>query len=793
MKLPYSWLKEITGVDWSAEEMEDRLTCSGTAGALEKYDPEHFKNVVTAKITSLEKHPNADKLQVAEVTTGETTYTVICGAPNCAIDQIVPLALPGAKLRGEFEVKEITMRGVKSSGIICAEDELGLSNDHTGIMVFDDDTELNKPVFEHLDLNDPVIDFEITPNRPDCLSANGVAREIAALADLDINLEKEPPPEISERAENYIGVIIDDADACPRYVARIIKNIKIGPSPDWLKKRLTDCDIRPINNIVDITNYVMLETGQPLHAFDYDRFGSKEVAVRRAHDKEKFTTLDGQEHELDSDILLITNGKESVAAAGVMGGIDSEVTPETTTVLLESAYFNPSVIRRSRKKLSIISESSYRFERGIDPNGTVRAADRAAALMAELAGGEVLQGVVDNYAKRIDPIKVEMRPSRANKLIGANIPIDFMKNKLTRLGMKVESNDDNIIAEVPAFRPDITREVDLIEEIARIYGLDNIPSNNQNSGPLFSPTHRRDTIRNDLREIMTGLGFEESLGTGFAQPKRMKLLEPSIEPIEITNPISDEFGYLRSRLLYSLLVSTGNNIRHRNINIKLFEIGKIYIRTKDLPIEPEYFGFILSGQTDDIYWQKSPGESDLYELKGIANAICDRLRISSIALEPEAYGGYDKSCSFSVVRNDQKLGNIGRVAPKIAQVFDIKQDCFAAEFEISKLIDLDQGITPFKSLPRYPASARDIAIVVRNSIFVRDIHDSILNSGGKLVESVEFFDMFTGKPVPENMKSLAFSVSFRSSDKTLEDAEVDAVFNKIVKNLEQKFDARLRE
>ncbi|MFH1700071.1 MAG: phenylalanine--tRNA ligase subunit beta [Candidatus Zixiibacteriota bacterium] len=792
MKIPYSWLKEITGVDWSAEEMEDRLTRSGTAGTLDKHDPLHFKNVITARITSLEKHPDADKLQIAEVTTGETTYTVICGAPNCAIGQVVPLALPGAKLRGQFEVKEITMRGIKSSGIICAEDELGLSNDHTGIMVFETDTEINKPVFEHLGLNDPVIDFEITPNRPDCLSANGIAREIAVLADLDLNLKKEQPAEISDKAKDYIGVVIDDTDACPRYAARIVKNIKIGPSPDWLKKRLTDCNIRPINNIVDITNYVMLETGQPLHAFDYDKFGSKKVVVRRAHDKEKFTTLDRQEHELDSDILLITNGKKGVAAAGVMGGLDSEVDPNTTTVLLESAYFNPSVIRCSRNKLGIISESSYRFERGIDPGGTVKAADRAAALMAELAGGEVLQGVVDNCARKIGPIKVEMRPSRANKLIGAEIPVDFMKDKLTRLGMKVEAGD-KIIAEVPTFRPDITREVDLIEEIARIYGLDKIPGNNQNSGPLFSPTHRRDTIRNDLREIMTGFGFEESIGTGFAQPRRMKSVEPSIEPIKITNPISEDFGYLRSRLLYSLLVSISNNIRYRNINLKLFEIGKIYIRTKEMPVEPEYFGFIISGQTDNIYWQKIPGESDLFELKGFINAICDRLRIGPVSLMPEAFGGYDKSCSYSVIKNDHKLGNIGRVAPKITHLFDIKQDCFAAEFEISKLIIFDQGNIPFKELPRYPASIRDIAIIVKNPIPARDIYNLILDSGGKLVESVELFDLFTGKPVLENMKSLAFSVSFRSPDKTLEDAEVDEVYNKIVNNLEQKFDARLRE
>ncbi|MCP4566281.1 MAG: phenylalanine--tRNA ligase subunit beta, partial [FCB group bacterium] len=557
MKLSYSWLKLCSGVDWSPEEMARRLTATGTAGLAEMTDPEHFKQVVVGKISKLEKHPNADRLVVAEVDTGEGTHTIICGAPNCAEGQKIVVALPGAKLKGEFEIKEITMRGVKSAGMICAEDELGLSDDHGGIIVLDEDAEIGTPIYDYLGLDDAILDFEITPNRPDCLSVNGIARELAVLSGKPVEFSKPALKEIDRKASDYIKVIIEDPEACPRYAARIIDNVKIGPSPQWIKRRLTDCGVRPINVLVDISNYVMLETGQPLHAFDYDRFGSKEVVVRRAVKGERFITLDNQEHELDESVLMITNGKVGVAAAGVMGGLDSEVAYTTKTILLESAYFDPSVVRKSAGKLGLSSESSYRFERGIDPNGVITAIDLAASLFQELAGGEVLTGIEDNYAKKILPVELELRPERACRIIGANIPTSFMEETFRGLGMKVQSGE-KIKVTIPTFRPDITREIDLIEEVARIYGLDEIPVSHRNSGPLFSPTHRRDTIKNDMRKIMTGFGFEEALGTGFAHPERQARIDSTIDPIKVLNPLSDEFGVMRSRMLYSLLASGGN-------------------------------------------------------------------------------------------------------------------------------------------------------------------------------------------------------------------------------------------
>ena len=792
MKLPYSWLKELSGVDWSVEELTDRLTRSGTAGVGHKVNPDHFIKVVVGHITKLDKHPDADKLLVTEVNTGDATHTIICGAPNCAVGQKVVVALPGANLKGELPVKEIKMRGVKSAGMICAEDELGLSDDHAGIMVLDDDAPLGESVFDYLGLDDAIIDFEITPNRPDCLSAMGVAREIAVLQGKDFGLEYKVPHEVETKASEYIKITLDDPLGCPRYCARIIENVTIGRSPWWLRRRLIGCGVRPINNIVDITNYVMLETGHPLHAFDYHRFGSREVVVRKARKDEKFTTLDGQEHILDDSVLLITNGQKGVAAAGVMGGLESEVEDDTRTILLEAAYFDPTIIRRSARNLGLSSESSYRFERGVDPNGVVNAANRAAALMAELAGGEVLSGVVDNYPKKISPVKIDLRPERVKRILGCEIPAAFIEKTMRGLGLEVESGA-TLRTAAPTNRPDLIREIDLIEEIGRIYGLENIPTSRHNGGPLYTPTHRRDTIKEDLRRILNGFGFQETISSGMAHAGRLERVDPTIDPIRVTNQLSDEFAVMRTRMLYSLLVSTGNNVRHRNMDVNIFEIGRIYLKGESGPIQPTHLGLMMSGRSEDIYWNSPSKPSDWFEVKGILEAVAATLGLNPPVLKAAKIPGYDRHYSFEVVIDDQKVGSTGQVDKKTARLFDIKQDCFAAELQVDKLIELNRGLKEYKALPKFPASSRDIALIVDQSVPASKIRDEILLSGGDLLESVTIFDLFIGDPVPEGKKSLAFGINFRSTEKTLEDEEVDQAHGRIVAHLEKSFNARLRE
>ncbi len=792
MKLPYSWLKELSGVDWTPEEMARRLTASGTAGEAHIPDPAHFHKVVVGRTITVEDHPQADKLKVVTVDTGEGTRNVVCGAPNCEEGQKVVVALPGARLQGQYEIKPTKLRGVESFGMICAEDELGLSDDHSGIIILDEDAPVGEPIYEYLGLGDPVIDFEITPNRPDCLSALGVAREICALAGKPLTFEWPRLNESREKTDDFIKVRVDDSEGCPRYTARIIKDIKVGPSPRWMQKRLIDCGVRPINNIVDITNYVMLEVNQPLHAFDYDRFGSTEVVVRKAGAGERFTTLDGNQHIVDDTVLLITNGREAVAAGGVMGGLESEVTESTTTVLLEAAYFDPAVIRRSARMLGLSSESSYRFERGIDPNNVARASARAAAFMAEYAGGTVLAGVADAYVKRIEPVEVSLRPQQARRLLGADITDDFMMSSLRGLGLEV-TPDEIIKVVVPTFRPDLTREVDLIEEIGRIYGLDKIPVTKSNAGPLFAPTHVRDTIKNQIREILTGMGFDETLSSGFAHPGRLALIDPDLKPIEITNPISEDFSFLRPRLLYSLLTSAGHNIRHRTMDFKIFEIGRIYVRGESAFAEPTQVGLFMTGRTDRSYWKSTSSPVDLHDLKGALSTLLEALNIDSAVFKPEIMAGYNRGLAYDIHVGGLRIGRAGLVDKRVCLEFDIKQEGFAAELDIASLIDLRKELKPFTILPKFPASGRDIAVIVDNAVPAGDIQNEITQTGGDLVESVTVFDMFTGGPVPPGRKSLAFSISFRSTQKTLEDEEIDALYEKIVARLEQRFEARLRE
>ncbi|MDD4052366.1 MAG: phenylalanine--tRNA ligase subunit beta [candidate division Zixibacteria bacterium] len=792
MRLPYSWLKELSGIDWSPEETARRLTASGTACVLEMPNPEHFQNVVIGHITKLERHPNADRLVVTEVNTGDASHTVICGAPNCAVGQKVVLALPGANLKGELAVKPITMRGVKSAGMICAEDELGISADHAGIMVLDPDAPIGQPAFEYLGLDDPVFNLEITPNRPDCLSAIGVARELAVLAGRPYAPKIDPLHEGSRAASDFIKITIADSQACPRYAARIITGLKIGPSPWWIRRRLLACGMRPINNLVDITNYVMLETGQPLHGFDYDRFGSQEVVVRRATEGESFTTLDGKEHRLDPTVLMITNGHAGVAAAGVMGGLESEVADTTTTVLLESAYFDPGVVRKSARRLGLATESSYRFERGIDPNGVVRAADRAAAMMVRFGGGEVAAGVVDNYARTISPVKIALRPAQVRRISGADVAVPFTETTLRGLGMDVTSGDTLSVV-VPTFRPDITREIDLVEEVIRVYGLDNIPVSRQNGGPLYTPTHRHHTIKTDIRNILIGLGFEETMGTGFAHAERLQKIDPGLDPIRVTNSMSDEFGVMRTRLLYSLLLSAGNNVRHRNMDLAIFEIGKVYLKGEKAPLEPEYAGVLLTGRPDGVYWKGKAFESDLFELKGVLAALAEGLGLEPVSLRLEPAPGYDPAQSVAILCGGQVVGHGGLVDRRICRMFDIKQDCFGAELELTQLIAPERARKPFVSLPKFPASTRDLAVIVDASVTAEAVLNEIRAVGGGLVEAASLFDLFTGEPVPAGKKSLAFSISYRAADKTLEDEEVDRVHGRIVEYLGQKFNARLRE
>ncbi|PKK83298.1 MAG: phenylalanine--tRNA ligase subunit beta [candidate division Zixibacteria bacterium HGW-Zixibacteria-1] len=790
MQVPYSWIKELADIPWSAEELANRLTLSGAEAEVERLFGSEFDNICIGKIVELEPIEGTDHLKKAIVDSGDEKLQVVCGAPNAASGQKVVLAKIGAVLKEGFKIKKAKLRGVESNGMICSERELGISDDHNGIIVLDDDAPIGAPALDYLNLQDPVIELDLTPNRPDMLSAIGVARDCACLAGTKLKRPEYTLEEAAEKTADFIKVSIDDPDACPRYAARVIRNVKIGPSPWWIKRKLILCGIRPISNVVDITNLVMMEYGHPLHAFDYNLFDRKEILVRRAQEAEEFTTLDGKPHVLDPYILLITDGEKGVAAAGVMGGLETEVSEKTTDILLEAAYFNPITIRKSRIKLGLISESSTRFEKGADPNVVPAAINRAAYLMNKYAGGEVLAGIVDCYAKKINPVEIELRPERVNAFLGTMIPVERMVKILRDLEYTV-SGEETLKVLAPTHATDVTREVDLIEEIIRIEGYESIPFIDRNSGPLVAATRIDDLFRAGVRHVMTGQGFDETYSSGLADARLLAQITGDQPQLQILNPIAEDLSVLQNSVIYSLLKSISHNLSRRNIDLRLFELGKGF-----LPGEPhqemEQLGMAISGSTS-ADWYAKPRQYEFYDLKGAVDALILGCRLPQFEFVANDSGLYVEGLSFVLRHNEIILGHAGMIRPDIAKAFDIKQNVYTALFEFDKIMNLRGDISSFKPLPRYPASPKDMAMVVDDEIRMGDIMAEIRRAGGPLLEDVRLFDLYRGKQVPEGKKSLAFAMVYRSDKGNLENKEVIDLHNKIADHLKKCFNVEIRE
>jgi len=790
MQVPYGWIKELADIPWSAEELADRLTLSGAEAEVERLFDSGFENVCVGQITELEPIEGSDHLKKAVVDSGEEKFQVVCGAPNAAAGQKVILAKVGATLKEGFKIKKAKLRGVESYGMICSEMELGISEDHGGIIVLGDDAEIGRPALDYFGLDDPVLKLDLTPNRPDMLSAIGAARDSACLAGVELKKPEFELKETDEKASDYVKVSIADPDACPRYAARIIKNVKIGPSPWWIKRKLILCGIRPISNVVDITNLVMMEYGHPLHAFDYDLFDRKEILVRRANEGEKFSTLDGKEHTLDPHILLITDGEKGVAAAGVMGGMDTEVADKTTNILLESAYFDSITIRRSRMKLGIVSESSTRFEKGADPNVVIAAIDRAAYLMQQYAGGEVLSGVVDCYAKKIERAKIQLRPDRVNSFLGTSIPKERMVKILTDLEYIVKDKETlEVLA--PTHAPDVTREVDLIEEIIRIEGYDSIPFVERNSGPLVAATRKDDLLRTEIRRVMAAQGFDETYSSGLADSELLARLNGKMQQLQILNPIAEDLSVMQNSVIYSVLRSVSHNISRRNVNLRLYDLGKAFF-PGDHPKEIEQLGLVVSGSMEGN-WHDKPRNYDFYDLKGAIDAIAAGCRLPEIEFVYSNQAQFMESLSFELKCGEHSVGSAGLIEPEIARAFDIKQQVFAALLDFASLLEKHNDNINFKVLPRFPASPKDMAIVVDDSIKAGELISAIREVGGKLLEEVRIFDLYRGKQVPEGRKSLAFAMVYRSDKRSLENKEVIGLHNKIAEHLKKNFNAEIRE
>lgn len=801
MKISISWLKEFVDFDLPVDDLASRLTDAGLEVASITHAGGGMDGMVVGEVMAVSKHPQADKLSVCQVAVGGESLQIVCGAPNVVEKSKVPVALIGARLPGGIQIQKSTLRGVDSFGMICSEKELEVGEVEDGIMILDSGLKVGQSLSSALNLEDWILDIELTPNRSDCLSVIGVARDVAALCGTRL---KKPEVKLKEKgpgsAKDQVEIEIQDPQACPRYTARVIDGIKIKESPFWLKRKLYSAGMRPINNVVDISNLVMLEWGHPLHAFDYHLFSSqgkkdeKKVVIRRAKNGEKFVTLDEVERTLNEEVLLITDGSAPVAIGGIIGGLKSEVGSDTHTVLLESAYFDPRVIRRGRMFLGLSTESSQRFERGADPNGVVNAADRAAELLELLADGKVQRGVVDCYPSPIHPVQITLRPKRVNQLLNTELSVQRITEILTALEMEVKEDHD-LNVRVPTFRPDLTREIDLIEEIARINGYSNINTSLRASGSLITKVYREDKLATEVKHFLSANGCYEVITNNLVDPDVLEKIYPQSKQVAIQNPLSRDLSVLSTTLVYGLLGVVSRNKNRLEKNVRVFELAKVFFSgngNDQLPEESMHLGIALSGARQPRHWEPGEAEVDLYDLKGILEELFDYLKIS-FELKPGKSSILLPERSFHVYVGEEEIGILGEVSKEAQAAFGIKDRVFWAELDFDRIVDLVPQQIKLSALPKFPPVERDIAVVADEGLLSEAICAKIKELGGNMIEDVTLFDVYKGKQVPPGKKSLAYSIRYRSREKTLTDEEVEEIHRKVISELQRSFGVTLRD
>ncbi len=801
MKVSINWLKDYVDITVPLEELAHKLTMAG----FEVKDIEtiggSWDNVVVGQIKAINPHPNADRLSLPTVDLGTEEATVVCGAPNLKLGDKVPFARVGARLIDGHTGKPATLktakiRGVSSSGMVCSEKELGISDRHEGILVLPEDAPVGMPLTEYM--GDTVLNLDVTPNRPDCLSVIGIAREIAALTGQSTHVPEISYEETSEPIEDQISIEINAPDLCPRYSASLITGVKIGESPAWMQQRLLACGQRPISNIVDVTNYVMLEYGQPLHSFDYEKLRGKKIIVRRASDYEPITTLDDNERELDSSMLVITDPMGAVAVAGVMGGANSEVTEDTTSILLEAASFNPASIHYTGRTLNLPSEACMRFERGISTDLTIPALKKATQLIAQLGGGQVTRGIIDVYPGKKEPEPVMISTDEVKRYLGIEYNLEQINNALTSLGFDCQKTDrpNELSVTAPHWRSDIRLTVDLVEEVARILGYDNIPMTmlsdpipRQNPEPVIG-------LKRETGRILTGYGFQEIITYTLTSLEMMKKLQGEPHPIEqeplrLSNPMTAEQEYLRPNLRVNLLSALVSNRRHEDGGIRLYELGKIYVpRPDDLPDEQEILCCLLSGPAAESSWHGEGNPPDFYEAKGIVEGLLDRLN-APVTFEPDTDESLHSNKQAAIIIEGNKAGVLGQIHPKVLENFDISEDVYFIEIDMAALLPYAAVHRMFQPIPRFPAMVRDLALVIDTGVTHRKIL-SIIESF-PLVTDVSVFDVYSGEQVPAGKKSLAYRITFQSPDHTLTDKEVNKVEKQILDRLSRDLGTSLRE
>lgn len=818
MRVSYEWLKDMVDVPEDPKDLVKEYIHTGTeVEAVEKVGAD-LEHVVTGKVLTKVPHPDSDHMWLTTVDVGMKNVDkdgkpeplqIVCGAQNFNAGDHIVVAMIGAHLPGDVKIKKSKLRGVESYGMNCSERELGLGSDHSGIMILPEDAPVGVDFTDYYGISDTVVDCEITPNRPDCLSMEGMAVETSAIFDEDTHItEPQIKSEIATRAEDLVDVTIADSALCQRYVARVVKNVKIGPSPEWLARRVEAAGSRTINNVVDVTNYVMYLTGQPLHAFDLNKLGVRDgkrhIVIRAAEDGEKVTTLDHTDRDLTSDMIVITDdGKTPVALAGVMGGLNSEIDDNTTDVLLESACFDKGHISRTSRNLDLMSEASIRFERQVDAAACSRIADIAAALFEECCGAEVCTGKVDNYPAPVEPAHIHLRTQRVCALSGADIEPDFMAQRLRRLGCAVMPAEDGFDVVAPTNRPDLTREVDLIEEILRLWGEDEVeatlPAARNHAGGLTVDQQRIRKIGATLR----ALGLSETQTYNFADARDLERLHMSEKgrgiPVQIINPLVADQSQMRRSMLPGLLRSVEYNISHGEKNIALYEIGRVFFgyEHKSQPDEPRFVCGVMSGAWDDDQWNRKYPKLNFFDAKGVVQELLKTLRITKVrykVADQEEYGWLQPGCAAEIYAHGGELiGWVGNIHPEVLQNFEVEQDVVAFELSVEALLRLAKRELPYQEVPTLPGVSVDLAIVVDEDVTAETVEQRIQSAGGKLLADVRLFDVFRDKQrVGEGKKSLAFSLTYRAADHTLTSDEVEKAHDRLVKKVMRAVNGEVR-
>ena len=800
MLVTLRWLRQYVDIEESGEQIADMLTHQGLEVSDCTSIRPRLEGVSTGRVVSVEPHGERESLWVCRLDAGGEERVVLCGAQNVREGDVVPLASPGARLPSGRVIEAVTLHGVYSEGMLCSERELDLSDDHEGILILPADTPVGRPLTDAVTLDDDVLEIEVTPNRPDCLSVIGVAREIAAKQDRPLRLPRVALSEEGPPAEEVSAVEILAPDACPRYVARVLEGVRIGRSPFWLRRLLGLVGQRPINNIVDVTNFVMLEWGQPLHAFDLERLAEHRIVVRKARAGERIVTLDGQDRTLTEEDLLICDAREPVALAGVMGGRDSEISAGTTRILLESAFFAPKGIRRTSKRLGLSTEASYRFEREIDPEGARRAADRACGLMLSVAGGSLRSGALDAYPGPYRPRTIRVTAERINRLLGTELDREDMIRILESLEMSCTREEGDALSVVPpAFRPDVQRRADLAEEVARLHGYDAIPTRLPRA-PLsvvrLDPERRAEER---ARDVLVGLGFREVVNYSFADRSRVKgfgfpASDSRNEPLPLQNPLNEAQGFLRTTLIGSLLDTLARNLRQRNRDLRLFELRKVFLPAGDvLPLERKMLAGVMTGRRYPMQWDQPGDPLDLYDLKGVLEVLCRAFRMDAVEWKPSGnISCLHPGCSGDILINTTEIGYAGKLHPIVRQSLEIEEEVFLFELGFDSFMSHVDRQASYRPFSRQPPVERDIALVLDESLPCGQVTERMRSFADSNVRRIDLFDVYQGPPVPEGKKSMAFRLTYQAPDRSLTDDEVNELQEAFLKELLPALQAQLR-